>query len=152
MAIYLAVFWAIAAGLAVLFLASYLLNKQKFRASLENNGGFFVMIAGVFLAMALISKDPVTFLGIEMSVELQWFASLMMFGFGAWQFYLNPLEKRLARLERNFANFVGVATTNFGHISKDFERVNKEFELINKEFERVNKGIDDIKADLRRKK
>lgn len=131
MALYLVIFWIIAVLFAALYAFSHLPRLQNFKLFLENNAGFFVMLTGVFLAMAIITKDPVTFLGIEMPIELQWLVSLLFFGFGSWQFYLNPLKERLIRLERNFANFAGISKANFEHI---------------------NKGIDEIKIDLRRRR
>ncbi len=88
-----------------------------------------VIIAFSFFIIGVITRDPI-FSPLGVPKEYEWLAGLIVSGFAAWQFYFDPLKKKLIALENNFSEYFGVSKTKFDHIEK---------------------GIDEIKAELKRK-
>ena len=67
---------------------------------MEDKGILVFIIAASLVLMGIITKDPVTVFGINIPTDLQWLGSLLVTGFGAWRFYLNPLKSKVYLLGR----------------------------------------------------
>ncbi len=95
---YLAAFW----GLFILFIILYISSKwnRSLANTLDEIGTLFFMVLGSLVILAIATKDPVAVAGIEIPMELQWLGSLFVTGFGTWYYYLNPLKKKVYRMDR----------------------------------------------------
>ena len=113
-------------GSYLFFLIYYAYSRliRKRRPS-GNIIGLLVVTSFSFLILALMTKDPI-FSTMGLPPEYEWLAGLLLSGFTAWQFYLNPLKERVIRLEKRFAEFFGIAKTNFGNINKSLDEIKVE--------------------------
>lgn len=81
-------------------MSSFLFKWEKARAYLEDKGMLVFIISASIITIAIITKDPLTVMGISIPTELQWLGSLIVTGFGAWRFYLNPLKEKVYSMDR----------------------------------------------------
>lgn len=93
------------------------LNWKWLKKFKEEYGILFFIFLFAFLTIAIISKDPINILGITIPMEMQWLGSLLISGFGAWQFYLNPLKKKVYTMDRE----IGEVKTSVKHIEKSVD-------------------------------
>ncbi len=119
MGFYLSIMWAIYAAYGILFLISLFLKNKKLRKFLDDYALLTFMVGASFLIMALITNDPVTVAGYTMPTELQWLGSLLVTGFGAWKFYLNPLKQKVYTMDREI-----------GEIKMGIEKVEKNVDKL----------------------
>jgi len=87
-------FW-ISLGIGLLLILINLKIKDK---GIESIAGFFIFMQFVFVIVAVLTKDPI-FQAIGLPQGYEWIAGLAMGGFSLWLFYLNPLKKRVGRIE-----------------------------------------------------
>jgi len=113
--IYFGVYWLI----LIIFLFVYIISRiEKFknlRKSVDDVGILVFIFLSSLLLISIITKDPLQILGIEIPMELQWLASLLISGFGAWKFYLNPLKKKVYDMDRE----VGEVKTSVNNVEKN---------------------------------
>jgi len=100
MPIYLTVFWIIYALFGLLILISFLFKIKKLNKYLQEYSVLVLIIALSFLIIAIITKDPMNIAGYTIPTELQWLGSLLVTGFSAWKFYLNPLKIKVYSMDR----------------------------------------------------
>jgi len=92
--LFMAVFWIVLIILLVLFL----LNKKLKDKKIDSLIGFLVIIQFILFILAITSKDPFfEWLGIPTAWEL--LGEGIISGFAIWRYYLNPMKKRITRLE-----------------------------------------------------
>jgi len=82
----------------VVFLIGKIFKIKEILNFYDNNGILFFLGLAALVIVAIVSRDPI--LGLNIPMELQWLGSLSVTLFGAWQFYLNPLKKRVNKIER----------------------------------------------------
>ncbi len=97
---FLTVFWIIAVFFYILFFLTKLLKLKKYELAIENNGFVIFIFLTALIIVAIATNDPITIAGIVIPTEIQWLGSLFVSGFGAWQFYLDPLKKKVYRMDR----------------------------------------------------
>ncbi len=95
---YLLIYWIIIFTFSLIYLVSK--EYKQFNQKLKKNAFLIFIISLPFLILAILTNDPISILGMEISTELQWLASLLTFGFGSWKFYLNPLKERVIETEK----------------------------------------------------
>ncbi|MFH1445170.1 MAG: hypothetical protein ABIF08_01675 [Nanoarchaeota archaeon] len=96
--IYLSLFWILVLMFIVVFLIGKIFKIKEIPNFYDNNGILFFLGLAALVIVAIVSRDPI--LGLNIPMELQWLGSLSVTLFGAWQFYLNPLKKRVNRMDR----------------------------------------------------
>ncbi|MBS3142698.1 hypothetical protein J4464_04915 [Candidatus Woesearchaeota archaeon] len=130
--IYLAIFWIGILALSLTWFVAKFLPMKRVRDHLDREGFFYYMVLGCFLIMAILTNDPVSFLGIEIPWQMQWLVSLLaMFGI-AWQFYLKPLKENVHRIDKDVVE----VRMNVGGLEKGVNKIEQRFG--NMEF-RVNR-------------
>jgi len=130
---YIFIFWLI---LLLFFLAyglSKLLKIREIESLINENAALVFIILGVIIFMAIITKDPVTILGLNIPTEIQWLGSLFVFGFGAWQFYLRPLKSKVYELDRE----IGEVKVSVAELKDNFKIMDNKINLL------VNKMLKD---------
>ena len=100
MAVYLFAMWIVYSIYGVIFLISLFVKNKKLHKFLENYSLLILIIGATLLIMALITKDPLNVAGITIPTEIQWLGSMLITGFGAWKFYLNPLKSKVYSMDR----------------------------------------------------
>lgn len=100
MAVYLFAMWVVYSIYGVLFIISLFVKNKKLHKFLENYAFPIIIIGATLLIMALVTKDPISFAGITIPTEIQWLGSMLVTGFGAWKFYLNPLKTKVYAMDR----------------------------------------------------
>ncbi len=123
--IYMVVFWVIYA----LILTYYSHSRWKKVNPDTNLIILGVIVAFSFLIIGVISNDPL-FSAIGVPKEYEWLAGLILSGFTAWQFYFDPLKKKIISLENNFSEYFGVSKTKFEHIEKGIDEIKMELKRV----------------------
>ena len=100
MAVYLVAMWVVYSIYGVLFIISLFVKNKKLHKFLEDYALPIIIIGATLLIMALITKDPFNIAGITIPTEIQWLGSMLVTGFGAWKFYLNPLKSKVYAMDR----------------------------------------------------
>jgi len=122
---YLAIYWSF----LIVFFALIFIGKL-FRinalSSLIKHSDLVLIISLPFLIVAIATNDPIEILGIELSKDLQWLGSLLVAGFGSWQFYLRPLKERVITTEKD----VHAVKTDINSIKEDISIIKQK--LMNK--------------------
>lgn len=97
--LYLKIFWIALIALFFIHLFSNLLKFKKLENLLDKYGILYMIILVAFAFIAIITNDPIDFFNISIPTEVQWLATLIASGFGAWKYYLNPLKNRVINTE-----------------------------------------------------
>lgn len=119
--IYLLIFWIFAILLIVGdFIGSYS-NSKRFKSFKEEYGILFILLLVSFVLIAIVTKDPINVAGVAIPAEIQWLGSLLISGFGAWRYYLDPLKKKVYGMDRE----IGEVKTSIKHIEKHIDEVVK---------------------------
>ena len=102
--IYLKLYWILVFCFLLLYLlSSFIKNLKTVYTLLDDNAIYFVIVGASLLIVAIASNDPVTIAGITLPMEVQWFASLLVLGFGTWKVYFSPLKERVIHTEKEIA-------------------------------------------------
>lgn len=120
--IYLTIFWYGTIIFLALYFGSVIFKSGRLKLFLENNGALLVIVAAVLIIMAIITKDPVTILGVSIPSELQWLGSLLATAFGMWRFYLNPLKLKVYSMDRE----VGELKSNISNVKADVRLIKEK--------------------------
>lgn len=135
--IYLSVFW----GIFIVFLLGYYLSKKfnfkKIHSFLDNYSMLIMIVLLSLSVIAIVTKDPITLAGIEIPTELQWLGSLIVSGFGAWRFYLDPLKKKVYGMDRELGR-MDISTKSLnskvdaleGNLGSKIDFIQKDLSLI----------------------
>ncbi|MBI4454242.1 hypothetical protein HY636_06370 [Candidatus Woesearchaeota archaeon] len=130
---YLAAFWILFLIFFLVYLVSSLFKIKKLQRRLDEYGILFVMALGSLVIVAIASKDPIAVGGIEIPVELQWFASLFVTIFGMWRFFLNPLKKKVYRMDREM-----------GEVRATISNLDKTVDKLERNVDKLDGNIDKI--------
>ncbi len=129
--IYLATFWLIIVAFIVAYAASLIFKWKNATAYLEDKGMLVFIISASVIIIAIITKDPLTVMGISIPTELQWLGSLIITGFGAWRFYLNPLKSKVYSMDRE----VGEVRADVANIKSDVRLIKEN--VISSKFKKL---------------
>ncbi|MFH1916080.1 MAG: hypothetical protein ABIJ21_02345 [Nanoarchaeota archaeon] len=114
--IYLTLFWILTIGFVLIYFLAKTFKKKKVLNYLNDKATLFIIAIGIpLIIVAIATNDPITILGINIPVEMQWVGSLLFAGFGMWKFYLNPMKTDFRKLDRE----VGELTSKTNMIEKD---------------------------------
>ncbi|MFH0927655.1 MAG: hypothetical protein V1822_03685 [Candidatus Micrarchaeota archaeon] len=116
---YMLLFWVYFCAFLLLYFYSEYAKNGRSKHLFDRYSYFFLAIFAVLLAMAILTDDPVELFGISVPVEMQWLASLIVFAFLAWHFYLNPLKIKVYGMDKE----LGEVRASLGHIEKSTERL-----------------------------
>ncbi|MBU1204678.1 MAG: hypothetical protein KKE93_02100 [Nanoarchaeota archaeon] len=105
--IYLKLYWLLLALFVALYLISIFFKISRLKNFLSENGLLFFIILVSFVFIAILTNDPLPFLGVEIPVQVQWLGSLLISGFGAWKFYLHPLKDKVYGMDKELGK-VGI--------------------------------------------
>ena len=144
MAAYLAIFWVLCIAFFVLYAWFRLCKYQRTVMYVEENAGLFFILMGMLLIMAFITHDPMSILGIDVPLELQWLGSLGIFGLSSWQFYLRPLKIKVYGLDRE----VGEVKVGVRRMEKDVDKLSHEVRRLSDEVGGISKELGTLTAHL----
>lgn len=145
---YLATFWILFIIFFLIYLVSSFFKIKKLQKKIDEYGILLVMALGSLVIVAIASKDPIVVAGIEVPVELQWFASLFATIFGAWRFYLSPLKRKVYRMDREMGEVKVSVHSLEANVEKRFEHVEKRFENVEKRFDKLERTLEKIQDIL----
>jgi len=91
-------FWILVA----LFIIAYLISKHVIlmKKAIDEYAMPFMMFLFSLAIIAVVTNDPLTSLGIDIPLQMQWIGSLFTVLFGSWQFYLRPMKEQVNRMDR----------------------------------------------------
>jgi len=112
--LYLKIFWYSFLVFIVLYGMGRIFKIKRVNNAVEEYAMPFFMALFSLAIMAIATNDPITILGMELPLELQWLGSLLTAGFGTWQFYLRPLKEKLYAMDREL-----------GEVRTDVKRIDK---------------------------
>lgn len=124
--IYLSIFWVLFVLFFLLYGSSIVFKIKRLKHFFDNESMPFFIILMAFVIIAIATNDPVEIFGVSIPIELQWLASLVGTGFGAWKFYLHPLKNKVYEMDRE----VGEIKTSVGKVEIDVNRLTEH--IINK--------------------
>lgn len=113
--IYMALYWITLFIFIIFYLISRKFDNSRLSKEVEDKGVLVVMFLGALMFMAIKTNDPVSFLGIEIPMELQWFGSLGVTMFGLWKLYLDPLKDKVMKIDKTVESL----KTDVNNIKKD---------------------------------
>ncbi len=136
--IYLWLFWT----LILIFLIVYILGrffnwKSVILAIEEKYGILFFLFLFSLAIIAIVTKDPVEFAGISIPAEMQWLGSLLLSGFGAWKFYLNPLKQKVYFMDRE----LGEIKSNSSSIDREMKEMKDNFYSLREDVHLIKREI-----------
>ena len=86
---------------------------------------------------AIITKDPITIAGIELSMESQWIGSLIIFGLGSWKLYFNPLKEKVYSLDRE----IGEVKSDVSNLKSDVSNLKSDVSSIKEDIHLIKNKI-----------
>ena len=141
---YIFAFWTIFLLFFLVYGISKLLKKRELESSIKENAALVFIVLGVIVYMAIITKDPITILGLNIPAEMQWLGSLFVFAFGSWQFYFRPLKSKMYQMDRE----LGELKVSVRDVEARVERIEEKISNIEAGMINMTKDILEIKHCL----
>lgn len=124
---YLLIFWTVALAILSLHVIASMTKNEWLASRVFRFGSLFFIAFGIpLVVIAIITKDPATILGITITPEMQWLSSLLIAGFGAWKFYLDPLKKEMKCLNRE----MGEVKADLSALKREMVSSEKDLRII----------------------
>ena len=135
-------FWSIAAVFIILYLISKF-GLKKLQSAIDNYAILVFIILGGLLMFAVATKDPIEVFGLSIPFEMQWIASLLLAGFGAWKWYLAPLKQKVHCLDRE----MGEVKTSITALDKSMDGIDSRVGGVEGRLTRVELQLNDVQRN-----
>lgn len=146
--IYLTIFWIIVSIFFIIYSVGRYFKIEAIQKCTEEYGSLLFIISLSFVVIAIVTKNPISLLGIEFPMQLQWLVSLIVSAFGAWQFYLNPLKERVITTEKDVSSIktdICSIKSNMqmlkDHLETDVHSLKDDFHHLREDFRIVQQHI-----------
>jgi len=110
-------FWMITFWVCYIIAFVFVLIHTKIKKEwLKSSAGLFFVYSALSFIIAIATKDPV-FEAIGLPVGYEWLGGMALIGFASWQFYLNPLKKKVIGCEKD----IGIIKNDLKHINTNLD-------------------------------